>query len=272
MSLFVNREGVRWGGLTRGGLKTWPLAAAALAVVALVGLAFVSLPFAQAQTSSFTDAEREEIGDVVREYLLANPEIVLDVLNELQRRDEQAEAERSRAAIIANSSALYENPDTPFIGNPDADVVLVEFFDYNCGFCKRMLEPVMQLVEDDPNLRIVLKEFPILGPESMVAARAALAMERQGLYTEYHNALMTYRGRLDEAIILDTAVRVGGDLDQLQQDMDDPAIMEQIQRNIQLAQAIGVNGTPAFVIDDQIIPGAIGYPVLRDLVERSREG
>jgi protein-disulfide isomerase len=175
---------------------------------------------------------------------------------------EKVQAERMAAALKDNSAQVFRNPAAPVAGNPKGDVTIVEFMDYNCGYCKRSLPDVMKLVESDKNLRVVIKEFPILGPTSITASRAALAAGKQGKYKELHVALMSHKGALSDEAIFELAKSAGLDVDKLKADMEDKTIAARIEQNHQLASMLGIDGTPAFVIDQQLIPGALGYEAL----------
>lgn len=252
-----------------GSLRRPQVAAIALAAVLAVGLASALVAPSRADAQRMSGEERSAIEDVVRNYILENPEIIVEALDILQTREQAAAAERQRQAIEERAEELTGG-NSPYLGNPDGDVVLVEFFDYNCGYCKRMLEPVNRLVEEDSGLKVVMKEFPILAESSMVAARAALAAQEQGLYHEYHNALMAHRGSLDEGVIFDVAADVGLDVDRLRRDMESETVAREITANLELARALGVRGTPAFVIGGDLIPGAVGYDALRQAIETER--
>lgn len=217
-----------------------------------------------------TTGDREEIEQVVRQFLLDNPDVVVEALNIYQSRQEAAEAEQQRAQVVANRDDLLFRSTSPVLGNPDGDVTLVEFFDYQCGYCKRMLDNVFEAIDDDANLRVVFKEFPILGPSSMTAAQAALASQAQGLYTEFHYALMDHRGQLTDDAIFAIAAEVGLDVDRLRADMTSDAVMGEIRANHALAQTLGINGTPAFVIGDEVVPGAVGLEVLETMITGAR--
>ena len=225
---------------------------------------------APAQTTG--DLDREAVEQIVREYILANPEIIVEAIQILQARDEQASRDAQRTALTELSDTIFNSPTSPWMGEADADVVIVEFFDYECGYCARVLDDVFALSDEDPSLRVVFKELPILTPMSMLAARAALASRSQDLYVPYHNALMGHQGPLSEGAIFDIAAEVGLDVDQLRTDMESEEVIGEIQTNLQLAEAIGVRGTPAFIIGDEVIPGAVGLAILRDLVARERAG
>lgn len=248
------------------------LRSAAMAALGALALAVATVAHpSSAPAQTLTGEERAAIEDVVRNYILENPEIIVQALDILQQREEMAAAERQRQVIAERADQVFDG-GSPFIGNPDGDVVLVEFFDYNCGYCKRMLDPVNQLVEDDSDLKIVMKEFPILADSSMTSARAALAAREQGLYEEYHNALMAHRGELSDEVIFGLAEDVGLDVGQLRKDMESEAVAREISANMELARALGVRGTPAFVIGGELIPGAVGYEALRQAIEAERAG
>ena len=245
------------------------LAAAGLAASLIAAPAVTP---ALAQDAPLTATQRTEVEQIVRDYLLANPEVVYEALTVLQQREEMAAAERQREMVVAFRDQLEESPHSPIMGNPDGDVTLVEFFDYQCGYCKRMLDRVFQVAEDDGNLRIVFKEFPILGPQSTAAARAALASREQGLYLEFHNALMGFQGQLSDDVIFGLAREVGLDVGRLQADMESEAVSAEIAANLELARALDIRGTPAFVIGDNVVPGAVGLGVLQDMIEDVRSG
>ncbi|MBW8728935.1 MAG: DsbA family protein, partial [Inquilinus limosus] len=167
---------------------------------------------------------------------------------------------------------IFRSASSPVIGNAQGDVTLVEFFDYQCGYCKRAQPDLERLVKQDTGLKVVLKEFPILGPASVTAARASLAAKMQGKYLEFHTKMMGLKGQLTDQVIYDTAQQVGLDLDKLKQDMNDASVVAELRANMDLAQALGVQGTPAFVINDQIIPGAVGFDALKSEIDKERAG
>ena len=236
---------------------------AALAA-AMMTLAMTTAAAAQQAT------DRTAVEDIVRDYLLANPEIIVEAMAILRERERVAEQTRIRTSIVDNYDALAKSPDDPVEGDPDGDVVIVEFFDYRCPYCKRVLEPLMKAVEEDGNIRLVFKEYPILGPESVIAARAALASRKQDKYMEFHTALMTVDGPLNEASILKIAVSVGLDAERLTKDMADPEIEQKIAANYGLANALGIKGTPAFVIGRELVPGAITMREMKRYVAQAR--
>jgi protein-disulfide isomerase len=214
--------------------------------------------------------DKTAVEQIVREYLLANPEIIVEAMAVLRERERVAEATQSKQSINDHYESLARSPDDPVAGDPDGDVVIVEFFDYRCPYCKRVVEPLMKAVEDDGNIRLVFKEYPILGPESAFAARAALAANRQGKYAELHVALMSGEGQLTEANVFKIAKSVGLDTDRLRSDMDDPEIERQIAANYALANILGIKGTPAFVIGRELVPGAIDIQRMKRYVDQAR--
>lgn len=219
----------------------------------------------------FNEPQRKEIGEIVKEYLLQNPEVLRDAFQELQRREQVAEANRAQSLIKEHAASIFRSDGDLVAGNPNGSVTLVEYFDYNCGYCKRAMPDVLKLVDEDKDLKIVMKEFPILGPGSTFAARAALASKKQGKYWEFHVALMQQRGAITEKSTLKVAEKVGLDIDQLQLDMKSKDVEDILGANMSVAQTLGINGTPAFIIDDRLIPGAVGYETLAGTVEQVRE-
>ncbi|HEX2478881.1 MAG TPA: DsbA family protein [Geminicoccaceae bacterium] len=217
------------------------------------------------------DLSVEQVEKIVREYLLREPEIVYQALQELQRRQAAAEAERQQAAISDNQRELLNDPMSPVGGNPDGDVTLVEFFDYRCAYCRRVVSSMRALLDEDRELRVVFKELPVLGPDSERAARAALASRRQGGYVPFHFALMA-ADDLSLPGIRAAAEAVGLDADRLEADMAAPEVNAAIQANYALANELGIEGTPAFVIGTQLIPGAVEKARLEELIREQRSG
>lgn len=213
-----------------------------------------------------------EVEAAVADTLRERPELVVDAIRAYQAREQRLEQEQQQAAVDGMRELLERDPADPVHGPSDASVTLVEFFDYRCGYCKRVLDDVMALADADPDLRIVFKEFPILGPESTFASQAALAAWQQNpdLYRAYHEALMGTRGTLDEARVLALAGEVGLDVERLREDMASDAIRDHIRATRELAAALGIRGTPAFVVGSQTIPGAVGRSVLDRAIAEAR--
>lgn len=244
----------------------------ATAAAALLVAASLALPAAPARAQAMDEAQRRAVEEVVRDYLLKHPEVILQAVEAYQER-EKAEAEvRAKRALVANRARLFENPDSPVIGNPQGNVTVVEFFDYMCGYCKAVHADVNRLVKEDRNVKLVFKEFPILGPGSLVASKAALAARKQGKYQPLHDALMEHRGPMDEPTVLRLARSVGLDTDRLKEDMESPKVRDVIVANRALADELGIRGTPAFIVGDDIVPGAIKLDEMKRLVEDARKG
>lgn len=235
----------------------------ALALALLLPLAAAAQPFSPDQ--------RAEIEKILREVLTRDPSILRDALAALEAADARAQADAARAALAAHADALARSPDDPVIGNPRGDVTIVEFSDYRCPYCRRAHPELRRLLAEDRNVRLVSKELPILGPGSLVMARVALAAHRQGRWDAVNQRLIAFSGEPTEAAVIAAAVASGGlDEARLKRDMADPAIGAQLQANLQIARAIGVNGTPAFVIGGRLIPGAIELADLRRAVAEAR--
>jgi protein-disulfide isomerase len=223
----------------------------------------------RAQGGPATAMSPQEIERIVKEYLLREPEVLYEALQELQRRRDAAEAERQRQLLVEHRAALVASPDDPVLGDPAGDVTLVEFMDYRCGYCRSMAPGLRALLGKDRRVRLVIKDFPILGPDSVTAARAALAAEKQGRYAELHWALLQARD-LSEAAILDLARKQGLDTERLARDMRSAEVERIVERNRALAEALGISGTPAFVIGDSLIPGAAPVARLVELIAKAR--
>lgn len=241
-------------------LKKLAISAALLVCVGLSGAATAQ--------QSITETQRGEIEQIVREYLLKNPEVLLEVMEELERRQKAAAQQDSRQRIQQYQAALFRAPHD-FVANPDGAVPVVEFFDYQCGFCKRVFPSMLRLQAEGKNARVIFKELPILGEVSVYATRAAFAAKKQGRYMEMHNALMGVQGRLDQATVHRLAGDLGLDVERLRQDMQDPEIQEAIDANLELARSLGIRGTPTIVIGDTLVPGAIEYDAMAQLISEA---
>ncbi len=206
----------------------------------------------------------------VRAYLLTHPEVIMEAVATLERRNTAARAREGRGAIRANRAALHAPGVLPVAGNAQGDVTVVEFFDYRCPYCRQAFVQVRALLAADPGVRLVFKEFPVLGPDSIFASKAAVAAVKQGKYMALHEALMAYRGKLDEAAVMTVAQSVGLNTVRLMADMNQAAVNATISGSHALARKIGINGTPAFVIGDEMVPGFINLDELKRLVAKAR--
>lgn len=232
-------------------------------------LAGLLLPgFARAQ--GFNDAQRAEIERIIAELLKRDPKILRDALAALEADDARAQAAAAQGAIAMNRDMLERNPADPVLGNPQGSLTIVEFSDYRCPYCRRSHPDVRRLLAEDSSLRLVAKELPILGPGSVVMARAALAAQRQGKWQAANDRLIAFQGEPTEAAVVGTLVAIGLDEAKLRRDMADPSVAAQLQANLQLARMIGVSGTPAFVIGGQLQAGAMDLAELRQAVAAAR--
>lgn len=210
------------------------------------------------------------VKELALEAILENPQIVMDAVAILREREAEAQA-ASAAETLANQRDLLErDSNAPVLGNPDGDVTVVEFFDYNCPYCRRAKPTIEGLIAADPNVRVVFREFPILGDDSVLAARAALAARAQDKYEEFHWALMGLSGRINEAQIMQTAEELELDVSQLQADMESDAVSSHIETSLSLAQSLGITGTPSFVVGETILPGLVDQTRLEELVSDLR--
>jgi len=218
------------------------------------------------------DFTEEEIKQLALQAILENPQIVMEALSILQQREEEEAAAQARTSLEDGRDLLENDPNAPVHGNPEGDVTVVEFFDYNCPYCRRAGDEVTALLKGDANVRVVYREWPILGDGSVFAARAALASRQQGKYVPFHEALMEARGRVDERIVMDIAATVGLDIDQLRTDMDAPEVQAHIDTSMELARSLGFSGTPSFVVGDQLAPGLVDAEQLATMVDATRTG
>jgi protein-disulfide isomerase len=225
-----------------------------------------------AQPALAQDLTPDEVKRLALEAILENPDIVMQAVEILRQREEAAQAEATRSAITDLSFELTEDPNAPVLGNPEGDVTVVEFFDYNCPYCKRAATEVKALLAADGNVRLVQREWPILGEGSLFATRAALAARAQGKYEDLHWALMADQTRKDEAAVLRIAASVGLDLDRLKADMAAPEVDEHIAISSSLAKTLGFTGTPSFVIGTEALFGYVPQAELEELVRAAREG
>jgi len=223
----------------------------------------------QATSPALDTAERERIEKIVREYLLANPNLILEVMRKLEQRQLAARESAFRDNLNEVRANLFEDANSPVIGNPRGSTVIVEFSDYNCPYCKRMAPIVKRAIEKNKELKVILKEFPILGATSQYAAATALAAREQGKYAEVHFALIGFKGRLSNADIDRIALDAGLDMDKLKADMKMPQIKAAIDNNLNVAERLGIRGTPAFIAGDQLAPGAVSEDAFAALVEQA---
>jgi protein-disulfide isomerase len=225
----------------------------------------------EATATATGTGDKAAIGKIVREYILANPEVLVEAMQELERKQDTQRDSVAQKAIQQHQTELLRDADSPTAGNADGDVTIVEFMDYQCGYCKRAHPSILSEVAADGKVKIIYKDLPILGEASRIGALAALASRAQGKHDAFHNALMEFKGPIDRAKILEIAASVGIDVPRLEQDMQDAKLKTIIDRNMALATALGVRGTPAFVIGNQFVPGAVEADALRQLIVDARK-
>ena len=213
---------------------------------------------------------KQSMEQVIEDYIRTHPEVIEQSLQALENRRAEEEQQRQKAAIAAHQQDLLHDPASPVSGNLSGDVTVVEFFDYRCGFCKRAAAAVSQLQQSDARVRVVYKDFPILGEASELAAKAALASNAQGKHRAFHEALLAAKSDLTKEQILHIAGDVGLDVKRLDQDMTDPQWQGVLDRNRRLAKDLGISGTPAFIVGTELVPGALDLKILQDLVARRR--
>ena len=211
---------------------------------------------------SFNGAQKSDIEAIVKNYLLDHPELLQEMSDKLKAQQAEAETAARTKGLKENADAIFKSKLDPVVGNPKGNVVMVEFMDYNCSYCRKSFKEMQAILETDKNVRVVMKEFPIFGEGSEYAARAALASSRQGKYWALHQALFEFQGQVTPAVVDQVAKQVGLDVAKLKTDMKDPAIASNIGKTTELAQSMQFTGTPAFLIDSTVIPGYVTKDVL----------
>lgn len=229
---------------------------------------------APAETATFTPEQKQEIEKIIYEYLINNPEVLVESSQGLQKEEEARQQQQAQVAIKKNAQKLFQDPASPMAGNPNGNVTLVEFFDYQCSHCKEMNLVIQNLVKQNKNLRLVFKELPIFGGQSQFTAKASSASLRQGKYYAFHDALLSVDKPLTNKIVFQTAEKVDLNVDQLKKDMEDHSIQEQLKDNFQLAQALQLVGTPTFVVGNKsldqfhFIPGATSQKNMQNAINQ----
>jgi protein-disulfide isomerase len=257
----------------KGKLKMTSRSRMAILLATTMLLAVPALAAAGAEPISAD--QRSEIEAIIKSYLVQHPEVLQEAMAELEKRQQAAEAEKHREVVKENNAALFSSPHQVVLGNPQGNVTMVEFFDYNCGYCKRALPDMFGLIKADSNLKFVLKEFPVLGEGSVEAARVAVAVRMQDStgkkYIEFHQKLLGGRGPADKARALAVARDVGFDMARIEKDMGSDEVKKTIDENMKLADALGVSGTPSYVVGHEVIMGAVGLDALKEKIEAERK-
>ena len=248
-----------------------PLAAALLAIA-------LALPAAApVGAQSFSPDQRGEIERIIKDYLLKHPELLHEVMTELEKRQTAADAEKHRAGVKEHATTIFNSPRQVTLGNLQGDVTVVEFFDYNCGYCKRAMTDMLDLLKGDGKVRFVLKEFPVLGEGSMQAAQVAVAVRMQDKtggkkYLEFHQKLLASRGSIDKARAVAAAKEVGLDVARIEKDLASEEVKATLEESYKIAEALGLNGTPSYVVGSDVVIGAVGLKVLKEKVNTARCG
>jgi protein-disulfide isomerase len=244
-----------------------------LLTVAVLTLSFGALP---GQAQNFSGAQKSEIEKIIRDYLVKNPEVLQEAIAALEKKQAAEEAQKHQAAVKDNAEAIFNSPRQVTVGNPQGDVTFVEFFDYNCGYCKRAMVDMMELMKHDPKLKVVLKEFPVLGPASLEVARVAVAVRMQDKtgkkYLDFHQKLLSGRGQVDKARAVATAKEVGLDVARIERDINSDEVKQTLEESMKLAEKLGLNGTPSYVIGPHVVVGAVGVEQLKEKVNSARCG
>ena len=255
---------------------------AAPAFAALMAGTLIAVPVAghaedatakPAAAATFDKGQQDAIGAIVKDYLMQHPEVIRDALQELDRRDQEQAAADKKAALAQYATQLTDSKYQAVIGNPKGDVTLVEFFDYNCGYCKRAHADMKRLMDEDPNLRVVLKEFPVLGPGSVEAAQVAVVVNELApeKYQAFFDELLMSRGEVNGARALAVAGDIGLDSAAIKARLDEPRVGEAINESYELAKALGINGTPTYILKDDVVVGAVGYDALKSKIKAVRQ-
>ena len=241
----------------------------------LLALALLGAPIS-ASAQNFTDTQRSDIEAIIKSYLVTHPEVLEEAMAELQKRQTAAETAKHEASIAQNAEAIFDSPRGVTIGNKEGDVAFVEFFDYNCGYCKRAMGDMLDLMKNDSKLKVVLKEFPVLGEGSLEAAQVAIAVRMQDptgkKYLEFHQKLLGGRGVADKARAMAAAKDAGLDMARIEKDVASPEVKATIAENMKLAEEMGLSGTPSYVIGKQIVVGAVGLDSLKEKISTARCG
>jgi protein-disulfide isomerase len=244
--------------------------------ILFAALLVLALPSSTAFAGEKESLSKEQIEEIIRNYILENPEIITQAVFILQEREEQRTREAAQVALADNHDLLFNDELSIVVGNPEGDVTLVEFYDYRCPYCRQSHGAVMQMLEEDKNLRLVLKQFPVKDqpgevPVSLISARIAMAAEKQGLFLPFHDAMFLADPPLTERKVYAIAKEVGLDLERLEEDMRDPAFTEHLRQTLTLASEIGATGTPTFVIGGYVIPSMLDAEILRQIIDLTRE-
>ena len=250
---------------------------ARLIAVAMLAIVLIFPTAAPVRAQSFSTDQRGEIERIIREYLLSHPELLQDVMNELEKRQTVADAEKHRSAVKQHAATIFNSTRQVTLGNLQGDVTVVEFFDYNCGYCKRAMIDMLELLKGDGQVKFVLKEFPVLGDASLQAAQVAVAVRMQDKtggkkYLEFHQKMLSGRGQVDKARAVAVAREIGLDVARIEKDLASEEVKTTLEESYKVAEALGLNGTPSYVVGSDVVIGAVGLKVLKEKVNNARCG
>ncbi len=240
-------------------------------LTSLAILAVLPFTLTEAKAQEFSDSQKAEIKNIFDEYLSNSGEKILESVNGYQAKlaeQDRIEASKKAAGFV---DTLKDKKGAPMAGNPDGDVTMIEFFDYNCGYCRKALNEIKTVLKDDKNLKVIFIDMPILGPASLEASKWSLAANKQGKYFEYHKALMDHNGQKDKAVFEKLAKEVGLDVKQLAKDKDDESIAKLLDENIAQAQSIGIRGTPGFIVAGELTPGYMPADEIKKIIAKARK-
>jgi len=244
-----------------------------LAGASAAAVLMLALPVA---AQEFSAPQMSEIESIIKDYIVSHPEVLQEAIAELDKRQAAADIEKAKAAVSSNAETLFNSTRQVVLGNAKGDVTLVEFFDYNCGFCKKAMADMLELLKDDPKLKIILKEFPVLGPGSVEAAKVAVAVRMQDKsgkkYLDFHQKLLGGRGQADKARALAVAKEVGMDMKRIDADLATDEVKASLDESLKLAETLGLNGTPSYIVGTDVVVGAVGLDALRTKVSTARCG
>lgn len=246
------------------------LAALTVASLLVFGVSSASAEEA-ASKSAFTDVQRSELNAMIKQFILDNPQVMITSVENYYNKQNDAK-KAQEGSLNQVPAGLYDDPRSPWAGNKDAKFVIVEFFDYNCGFCKQVASDVDRLIKEEKNIKFIFKELPILSEMSEVASRYALAANMQGKYLEYHDALMSHQGPFDPSFLEQTGKDLGLDVAKLKKDADSQDVRDTLNKNMELARILGARGTPFFLFGKTKVPGAIGYSRMKEMIAMERDG
>lgn len=233
-------------------------------------LAMMAIP-AAARAEAFNAEQKKEMEAMIHEYILNHGDVVIEAVNKYQAKQEEESSKQAEATAADLIKKLKADKDIAQTGNPEGDVVVVEFFDYNCGWCKKAFEEIQTLLKEDKNVKVVLYDIPILGPTSHLASRWALAAKKQGKYWDMHKALITHQGSIDEEVMAKLAKDAGVDVDKLKKDLEDPSIDAELKSHLEVTKSLGIQGTPGFLVNEKVFRGYVPYDTLVGAIKDARE-